>query len=48
VKVKDGKAYRLVNGLPDPKDADGDPNTKTLWLLPNELGGVTLMFPEDY
>ncbi len=20
----------------------------TLWLLPNELGGVTLMFPEDY
>jgi hypothetical protein len=22
--------------------------TRTLWLIPNELGGVTLMFPEDY
>ena len=21
---------------------------RTLWLLPNELGGMTLMFPEDY
>jgi len=21
---------------------------KTLWLIPNELGGITLMFPEDY
>jgi hypothetical protein len=21
---------------------------KTLWLLPNEVGGLTLMFPEDY
>ena len=21
---------------------------KTLWLIPNELGGVTLLFPEDY
>ena len=21
---------------------------KTLWLLPNEVGGLTLMFPDDY
>ena len=21
---------------------------KELWLIPNELGGLTLMFPEDY
>jgi hypothetical protein len=21
---------------------------KELWLLPNEIGGLTLMFPEDY
>jgi hypothetical protein len=21
---------------------------KALWLLPNEVGGFTLMFPEDY
>jgi hypothetical protein len=21
---------------------------KTLWLIPNEIGGLTLMFPEDY
>jgi hypothetical protein len=21
---------------------------KTLWLIPNEVGGFTLMFPEDY
>jgi len=47
LKVKDGKAESLVNGFPDPKEADGDPNTLTLWLIPNENGGVTLMFPED-
>lgn len=21
---------------------------KDLWLVPNEVGGLTLMFPEDY
>src|SRR5512146_272195 len=21
---------------------------KTLWLIPNEVGGLTLMFPDDY
>jgi hypothetical protein len=21
---------------------------KSLWLIPNEIGGLTLMFPEDY
>lgn len=24
------------------------PGITTLWLIPNELGGCTLMFPEDY
>jgi len=26
----------------------GDYQGKRLWLIPNELGGLTLMFPEDY
>ena len=26
----------------------GDYQGKTLWLVPNEIGGLTLMFPEDY
>lgn len=36
----------LANSLSDTQGLG--PNTYTLWLLPNELGGVTLMFPEDY
>ena len=35
-----------------PPDADrwrtGAYQDKTLWLVPNEIGGRTLMFPEDY
>jgi len=27
---------------------DTDSKTVTLWLLPNENGGITLLFPEDY
>ena len=26
----------------------GDYAGKRLWLIPNEVGGLTLMFPEDY
>ena len=26
----------------------GDFRGKDLWLIPNEVGGFTLMFPEDY
>ncbi len=26
----------------------GNYQGKTLWLVPNEIGGLTLMFPEDY
>lgn len=39
----DGKLAELTT---DPKD--GEVNNKVLWLVPNELGGITLMFPEDY
>jgi hypothetical protein len=28
--------------------ADQGENKSVLWLLPNENGGITLMFPEDY
>lgn len=26
----------------------GDYRGKRLWLVPNEIGGLTLMFPDDY
>jgi hypothetical protein len=26
----------------------GDYDGRRLWLVPNEVGGLTLMFPEDY
>src|SRR5713226_4687434 len=26
----------------------GEHQGTTLWLIPNEVGGLTLMFPEDY
>lgn len=35
-----------------PPDANswrtGTHQDKLLWLIPNEIGGLTLMFPEDY
>jgi hypothetical protein len=35
-----------------PSDGDGwrtgEYGGKRLWLVPNEVGGLTLMFPEDY
>jgi len=43
-------AIRTV--LQRPPDGDGwrtgDYQGKRLWLVPNEVGGLTLMFPEDY
>ena len=33
---------------PDDGWRTGDYQGKRLWLIPNELGGLTLMFPEDY
>jgi hypothetical protein len=27
---------------------DGPGGDRKVWLMPNELGGLTLMFPEDY
>ena len=42
-------AIRAVLNAPD---ADGwriaTYNGLTLWLIPNETGGLTLMFPDDY
>ncbi len=44
------EAIRAV--LKIPADSDGwrtlSYQGKELWLLPNEVGGLTLMFPEDY
>src|SRR5436190_2092038 len=44
------EAIRTV--LQVPPDEDGWRKLtwrgKELWLLPNELGGLTLMFPDDY
>ena len=32
----------------DPAEVIGTQERKTFWLIPNENGGITLMFPEDY
>jgi hypothetical protein len=34
--------------VPDDGWRIGTHEGKTLWLIPNEVGGLTLMFPEDY
>jgi hypothetical protein len=36
-----GEAIRGISGSDTTDDV-------TLWIIPNELGGVTLMFPSDY
>ena len=33
---------------PDDGWRTGDYQGKRLWLIPNEVGGLTLMYPEDY
>ena len=45
----DGKLLALAENPPKAEFTNGavEENRK-LWLLPNECGGVTLMFPEDY
>ena len=42
-------AIRAILTL-EPKDSwrTGEYQNKKLWLIPNEAGGLTLMFPEDY
>ena len=44
------EAIRAI--LKNPPDEDGwrttTHNQKELWLIPNETGGLTLMFPDDY
>jgi hypothetical protein len=43
-------AIRAMLSIPPDKDGwrAGDYQEKRLWLVPNEVGGLTLMFPEDY
>ena len=41
---KDGTLVQLSETEPQLKDYE----IRKLWLLPNEQGGMTLMFPEDY
>lgn len=38
-------AEGLITGF---DQSDGPGGDRKVWLLPNELGGLTLMFPEDY
>lgn len=40
-EVKDGKLVKLHE-----ENAPNSP--ERMWLMPNEIGGVTLMFPSDY
>ncbi len=44
------EAIRAMLKIPPDKDAwrTGQHSGKELWLIPNEVGGLTLMFPEDY
>ncbi len=42
-------AIRFMHRLtPDNGWRTGIYQSKKLWLIPNEVGGLTLMFPEDY
>lgn len=38
-----GQVVRLRTGADVPEEP-----SRTLWLIPNEVGGMTLLFPEDY
>lgn len=38
----------MLTIMPDDGWRMGDYAGKHLWLIPNEIGGLTLMFPEDY
>ena len=44
------EAIRTMLKLPPDNDGwrTGTHASKELWLVPNEVGGFTLMFPEDY
>jgi hypothetical protein len=46
------KLYAVIDGLGTisglQEDLSGPFKFETLWLMPNENGGITLMFPEDY
>lgn len=48
----DGGIFKLYaienNGQIAKLSESQEPNSTTLWFMPNENGGITLMFPEDY
>ncbi len=35
-------------GRPRSTPREDDPHRRRIWIMPNELGGLTVMFPEDY
>jgi hypothetical protein len=35
-------------GRPRNTPREDDPHRRRIWIMPNELGGLTVMFPEDY
>jgi len=45
-----GDAIRAMLGVAPDADGwrTGSYRGKDLWLVPNEVGGLTLMFPDDY
>ncbi len=38
-----GQVIRLRTGADVPEES-----SRTIWLIPNEVGGMTVLFPEDY
>lgn len=46
--VGHGELLSLEAPLLEPSAKESDELGRRLWLIPNELGGLTLMFPEDY
>lgn len=37
-----------INLTAEQDEYEGSCHVRALWLIPNEVGGLTLMFPEDY
>lgn len=48
IEVNAANARRIYENNIDGGIWTEDHEGRTLWLIPNECGGLTLMFPEDY
>ncbi len=46
--VRDGEIVGLATTPTETAAFKGDDLASAIWLLPNEVGGLTLMFPGDY